>query len=55
VFDNRCHDRDFNLHVRPNRGFVNGLGVFNFAAGFNHFQRPDERFDRGAFVNMKAQ
>ncbi len=37
----------------PNRGFVNGLGVFNFAP-FNHFQRPDERFTAGAFVKYEV-
>ena len=37
----------------PNRGFVNGLGVFNFAP-FNHFQRPDERFTGGAFVKYEV-
>lgn len=37
----------------PNGGFVNGLGVFNFAP-FNHFQRPDERFTAGAFVKYEV-
>ncbi len=37
----------------PNGGFVNGLGVFNFAP-FNHYQRPDERFTAGAFVNYEV-
>ncbi|MEZ5696069.1 MAG: TonB-dependent receptor [Sphingomonadaceae bacterium] len=37
----------------PNRGFVNGLGVFNFAP-FNFYQRNDERFTAGAFVNYEV-
>ncbi|WFL78061.1 TonB-dependent receptor [Altererythrobacter arenosus] len=37
----------------PNRGFVNGLDRFNFAP-FNFFQRNDERFTAGAFVDYEV-
>lgn len=37
----------------PNRGFVNGLGFFNFAP-FNYYQRNDERFTAGAFVDYEV-
>ena len=37
----------------PGRGFVNGLGVFNFAP-FNYFQRNDERYTAGLFVDYEV-
>lgn len=36
----------------PNGGFDNTLGFFNFAP-FNYYQRNDERFTAGAFVNYE--
>ena len=37
----------------PNRGFVSGLGVFNFAP-FNYYQRSDKRITAGAFVDYEV-
>ena len=37
----------------PGGGFVNGASLYNFAPT-NHFQRPDERYTAGAFVDYEV-
>ncbi|WP_287460409.1 TonB-dependent receptor [Sphingomonas sp.] len=38
---------------RPNGGFENAVSLYNFAP-LNYYQRPDERFTAGAFVNYEV-